>query len=515
MPDRRASFTSASVLVSLLIPVLVSAQAPQAPPVPPGPLTLDQVLALAEPRSELMQVATQSVRRAEGDEVRAGAGLRPQLTVSTSYDRALASEFSGVFDDFFPSDGTDGLQDLPFGRVNTWRATVSFSQNLWSGGRNGAQVAVAASGHETASLGLSTTRAQLLFDATQAYYDAVLSQRLVLIAAATLEQAGETLRQTEAGLSAGTQPEFEVLRARVSRDSQLPVLIRQRVNRDIAHLRLKRILDLPADYDLQLADALGDENLPPPSVFAERVVAVEKALGFADPDAVTFQGTAALPMRTVVAQAASAVKLSEASLKLTEAQAMPSASLLSTYSRIAYPEDPFAPTFNRSNWTIGATLSVPVLTGGRQKGNELVARAELEQARLQQRQTEELAALDTRSAWAELFAAQAAWAATAGTVQQASRAYEIAEVRYTAGVSTQLELSDARLQRQQAEANRARAARDLQVARAHVALLPDLPLGNTGVSAAATAAATPQAAPAPQAPTQPSGSAQIRNAFAQ
>ena len=73
---------------------------------------------------------------------------------------------------------------------------------------------------------------------------------------------------------------------------------------------------------------------------------------------------------------------------------------------------------------------MPILTGGRQRGDEQVARAELEQARLQLRQIEELAALDTRSAWAELLAARAAWEASAGTVQQATRAYEIADVRY-------------------------------------------------------------------------------------
>ncbi len=137
-------------------------------------------------------------------------------------------------------------------------------------------------------------------------------------------------------------------------------------------------------------------------------------------------------------------------------------------------------------------MNVPILTGGRQRGDELVARAELDQSRLQQRQMEELAALDTRSAWAELLAARVAWESTAGTVQQANRAYEIADVRYGAGVSTQLELSDARVQRQQAEANRALAARDLQVARARVALLPDLPVGNAIPGADATI--IPQAA---------------------
>jgi outer membrane protein TolC len=158
-------------------------------------------------------------------------------------------------------------------------------------------------------------------------------------------------------------------------------------------------------------------------------------------------------------------------------------------------------------------MSVPLLTGGRQRGDELVAQAELDQSRLQQRQTEELAALDTRSAWAELLAARAAWESTAGTVQQADRAFEIANVRYGAGVSTQLELSDARLQRQQAQANRALAARDLQVARARVALLPDLPIGN-GI-APGTAPVVPPSSPS--VPIQPGqqGNGQFRNASAQ
>ena len=146
---------------------------------------------------------------------------------------------------------------------------------------------------------------------------------------------------------------------------------------------------------------------------------------------------------------------------------------------------------------------MPILTGGRQRGDELVARADVEQARMQLRQVQELAALDTRSAWAELLAARAAWEATAGTVQQATRAYEIADVRYRAGLSTQLELSDSRLLLQQAEANRAQAARDLQVARARAALLPNLPLGagRSGAASGQRAAAAGVPPPA-QPPTQ-------------
>ena len=73
-----------------------------------------------------------------------------------------------------------------------------------------------------------------------------------------------------------------------------------------------------------------------------------------------------------------------------------------------------------------------------------------------------------------------AWQASQGTADQATRAYSIAEVRFREGISTQLELSETRVQLQQALANRARAARDLQVARVRLQLIRDLPIGAGG-----------------------------------
>ena len=236
------------------------------------------MLAIAEARSESVGIAqvgghAHRGRRRARPRGRAARSCRPRR----SYDRSLANEFQGVFDniDFGngSGDGSSGdsgsLDDLPFGRANTWRATLSFSQNLYSGGRIGAQKRLASLGRTTAEQSLVGARAQLRYDVTQAYYDVLLSERLVAIARATLEQAGATLQQTQAGFDAGTQPEFEVLRARVSRDSQTPVLIRQRSNQEVAMLRLKQLLELPADYDLRLADDLGGAQLPPAAVFAD------------------------------------------------------------------------------------------------------------------------------------------------------------------------------------------------------------------------------------------------------
>jgi outer membrane protein TolC len=289
------------------------------------------------------------------------------------------------------------------------------------------------------------------------------------------------------------------------------------VNRQIALLRLKQLLDLPPTYDLQIADALTDDTLAPPPVFAPRVAAVESVMRSADSAAVIMQGLdAPLPQRTVVDSAEAEVRRSEAALSLAEAQRRPSLTLNSTYGRVAYPSGFFSGIDNlRTNWTVGATLQVPILTGGRQRGDELSARSSVEESRARRQQVQELAGLDTRLAWAELLAARSTWEASAGTVQQATRAYEIADVRYRAGVSTQLELSDSRLLLQQAEATRAQAARDVQVARARVALLPELPLsapvpGRTGTPAPATPQ-TPQTPP----PAQQAGAGGFQTTSAQ
>jgi outer membrane protein TolC len=79
-----------------------------------------------------------------------------------------------------------------------------------------------------------------------------------------------------------------------------------------------------------------------------------------------------------------------------------------------------------------------------------------------------------------LSSAQAVWQAVQGTVAQAARAYSIAELRYRNGLSTLTEVGEARVQLGQAQANRAQAVRDFQVARIRVALLRDLPFGAFG-----------------------------------
>ena len=65
-------------------------------------LTLEEALRLAGATNETIAIAEAGVARATGDRLRARSLTRPQLAASASYDRALASEFSGLFESSGP-----------------------------------------------------------------------------------------------------------------------------------------------------------------------------------------------------------------------------------------------------------------------------------------------------------------------------------------------------------------------------------------------------------------------------
>ncbi len=131
----------------------------------------------------------------------------------------------------------------------------------------------------------------------------------------------------------------------------------------------------------------------------------------------------------------------------------------------------------------------------------MIAKASLEEARLRHRQTVKAAQLDSRSAMDQLQSAVANWRASEGTAAQATRAYQIADIRFREGISTQTELLDSRIALQQAEVNRAQAARDLQIARVRVGLLPDLPLAGAPATPSTTTTTTPVRQPVPATTT--------------
>jgi outer membrane protein len=447
------------------------------------PLTLDEALHLAEERSEGVRIARAGVLRARGQQYQARSQYLPQFTGGVTFVKTLQSQFdalSKLGGGGAPDTSSQSLANSPIAKIFASRQTLTLGingqWNIFTAGRTLAANRIAGASRRSAEIGLASAIASLQLQVTEAYYDAALAEQLSTIADSSLAQSERTLSQVTLAKNVGNTSEFELLRAQVTRDNQRPTVIQRRTQRDIALLRLKQLLDIPATDSITLASALSDTSSL--VTFAADVTAPNAA-----------EADTATENRAQVRQVAEAVKVQQNQFRIARAQRLPALQLSTAYGRIAYPTsglpqwDAFYP-----NWTVTAALSIPLFTGGRITGDEMVARANLTEARENLQQTKELAALDARSALADLEQAVAAWRASAGTSEQAAKAYRIAEVRYNEGISTQLELSESRLLLEQAAANRASAARNLKVAQVRMALIRDLPLGTVQQGAAGAAA---------------------------
>lgn len=435
--------------------------------VAPAPLrlSLDEAIERAERASDEVSLATYGVQAARGAQLQARSGFFPRLAVSASYQRTLASEFDAAFSAPEGSEAAGiNLGELPFGRANMYGVTASVSQNLFSGGATLAATRQAGSLRRQSQLELVSAHAQTVLAGVEAYYDALLADRFVGIAGQALEQAQQTLERVKLSRLEGQQSEFDLLRARVAFDNEQPNLAARRMERDLAYLRLRQRLGLPLSTPLELTSALDDASRPLPTVQRRE--------------------------RAPVQVAREAVEASRAGVQGAHAGHYPSLDLSMSYGKVNYPDQLLPSSDWRTNWTITALASWPLFEGFRTRGQELAAQAELGQARVRLAQIEKQAAYESEQVVLQLRAAEAVLQASAATTEQARKAYAIAEMRFGEGISTQLELSDARLALAQSETNRARAVRDVRVARVRLALLPELPL--SGAAPAPGAPLTPQ-----------------------
>ena len=119
-------------------------------------------------------------------------------------------------------------------------------------------------------------------------------------------------------------------------------------------------------------------------------------------------------------------------------------------------------------WNGEGRFGVPVFVGCRGGGKVEQARAELSRAQAQRDQLYREVDLQVAQARAEVDRARALLAARRQTVRQGQRALHLAGVRYTNGMATQLDVSDARVAALQAEVNEVQATRDYFVALAQL-----------------------------------------------
>jgi outer membrane protein TolC len=383
------------------------------------------------------------VKQTEGQVLEQLARALPQVSGTVTYDRTIQS----IYQNLVPADSPFGslLENSPFAARNTWTANLTAQQLLWSGGKVGSALRTAKAANHSAHATEQETAAGLTYQVRQSYYEASTAQRLVEIAESGLAQARAHLRQVQAGRREGNRSEYEALRAEVDAANQEPAVVAARNALQIALLSLERLVNVPLDQPVALVTPLVEPDGRVP-VVTDLSVAVDR--------------------RPALAAANFEVEARRQAVKVYRGQRWPDLYAASTLSHQSFPLEawPVHRDQFRRNWDASLRLEIPIFTGLRTEGQIAQAQAQYEVARADRDRLREGAAIEAVQAKGELERTLATLTARRQTVKQARRAWELAGVRFTNGMSTQVEVSDARLQLQSAEVNEVQATRDYLLA---------------------------------------------------
>jgi outer membrane protein TolC len=422
-------------------------------------LTIKSAVEQALVSSDEVRITQAQIELADAQVTSSRAAGIPQArltsTYSHAYQNARANAVGSVFN-----------------QPNTYNTSLNLSQSLFQGGRIMAGRRVAENTREAVRYDQRETKARVSVDAQRAYLQALYTQQVASLQDTNLAIATRRQAQVEQLLGAGRAARYDVLRARVARSNIEPLVIQARNDREIALLDLKRLLNIPVEKPLSLATKLD-------------ATAVRTMLHM-------LVDTNATPDRPSLRSAELTVRAREEAIRVARADYWPTlaVSLASGYQAfpplgMGFPSrlgessgdfcNPVSATQKCQNggWYSDRSLLVtgswPLFDGFRTRANIGVARAQANIATLQLAQQREQVGLEVGRARSELRRALAAYDARQQTVAEATEAYQLAELRFTTGLSTQLEVADAQLSMLNAQSGAVRSIYDLYLAAADLA----------------------------------------------
>ncbi|HEX6574348.1 MAG TPA: TolC family protein [Gemmatimonadaceae bacterium] len=444
-------------MLNLLL--LLALQGPQAP-VDSISLSLPDALSRALRQGDEARAAAAQVDVTDAQVTIARAAGLPQLRINANqshvYESARAAAVGQIFN-----------------QPNTYTAQAQLSQALFQGGRIIAGAKAASRLRNASRFDQTEVLAQVSIDVQRAYLDALFAGTLAAIQDTAFQLAGERLAQVQQFEKAGRASRYDVLRANVERANIQPALIQARSQVELALVELRRLINAPATQALKLTSRLDTAQV----------------LGWV----AQLKSDNAPINRAAVKAAELTSDARHAGVSVARADLLPTVSISGVFGGQAFPQNGFPTSGGRivtvecppgsvegrvctsqnGGWfrdkSFAISIGIPIFDGLRAKGAIDLASAQARLADLQLTQTRERVASETAAARAELARAEALYSSLGETAAQASEAFRLANLRYSRGLATQLEVADAQLAFTVARTNAARAVYDLYLAAASYA----------------------------------------------
>lgn len=392
----------------------------------PVELSLDDSVAMALKNNPSLKIAESERDKAAWAVREYQAGYGPTIGFTHNDKRAQAA----------PST----LEPTP-SPENNFNNTVTLSLPLYTGGRVEGQVGQAKIGLKVADIGLDKTKQQLKLDATNAYFSVLQTRNLVQVAQESVDNLAAHLKNVQAQFDVGTVAKSDVLRSEVELANAQQNLTKAQNNYDVAVATLNNVIGLPHGTEIKLKEDLK---------YTQQGVALDDGIGYA------------MKNRPDVLQADAAVASAKEGVKVARSGFLPTLSLTGSNN---WNDDRF-PGAKNSNWLVGLTTSLTVFDTNLTHSKVKEAESSVVKADETARQTRDSVALEVRQSYLGMKEAEKRIDTSKVAVAKAEEDFAIAQVRYNAGVGTNLDVIDAQLALANAKTNYIQALYDYNTGKA-------------------------------------------------
>ena len=425
---------SRQILVTAIVLGLMSAQTAFAAAVE---INLDKAIEMALKTNPTVKIseAESSVAKAQKDEAKASRWLSIDYTHKTA---------RGGYYDPDPSSSQYAPRNS---HTNGFTASIP----LYTGGKLSGTIEQAVQNYKSSEYGVDESYQAVKLSATNGYYAVLQAIDTVKLSKDSVERLSAHLQNVQAQYDVGVVAKVDVLRSQVELANAEQNLIKAQNAYDLAVADLNNIIGLPHGTELNVTESLQYSKYDNP---------MENCINFA------------LANRPELFQAEAGIEAAKAAVKVAKSGYMPqvAASASNDWSSTSWPGD------DNQNWGVGVSVSMNVFDSGVTAAKVNASEASLYKAEETYRQTKDSVQLDVRNNYLSLREAEKRIATSKVAVDSAEEDYRISQLRYQAGVGTNIDVMDAQVALTQAKNNYVQALYDYNTSSAALAKSMGVPV---------------------------------------
>ena len=392
-------------------------------------LTLEQALEIALSENPTIKVADQQIEIKRYAKKGTYASLYPQIDGTVTYQRVIQKQTMSM------DMGTGEPMTIRVGSDNSFNGGIALGMavvnaQLWE------SLKVSALDVELAVEQARSSRIDMVEQVTKAYYGILLAKQSHELYQRVYDNAVENNKIVKKRFEVGQVSEYDLITSNVSVQNSLPKVIEAEYTVTLALWQLKALLGIDLQKEIDVLGSLMDY-----------VSALDKGYELSQLD---------LENNSTLKQLDMQEKMLEHALKITKLANVPSLSVNAAYLYTALGND--GKFFVKTAWNpyayAGLQLNIPIFAGGKRRAATREASLNLSNLQLQRENAERQLRVGIVQYLNNMQSSVKKYHASAATVDQAQRGYDIAVKRYDVGRGTLVDIDNSQVALIQSELSR-------------------------------------------------------------